>query len=219
MEEIVKDIFSNVNEWLKFAEAKNAALIAFHLGSIFGAATIITQTECGTIPKVILNYLYSFIILSSIGLLFVLFSFWPQIRIEDTLRNKIEDIFCFQRSAIEENLLFYGYINNCSRDLYLSKLCRCCNKEISECSKLELDYVNQIVTNSQIAVRKYFYFKVSLLFTIIALLSPILLPLIFVYNIFNCLIMRQYKKSTIHIIMFIISSLIAWKLIWKYVII
>mgnify|MGYP000870014583 CR=1 FL=1 len=219
MEEAVKDIFSNVNEWLKFAEAKNAAIIAFHLGSTFGAATIITQSEPNTVPEVMLNYIYWFITLNSIGLFFALFSFWPQMRIEDVLREKIEDIFCFKRSAIEENLLFYGYINNCGRDLYLSKLCGSCNKEITECSKLELNYVTQIVTNSRIAVRKYFYFKVALLSTTIALLSPILLPVIFLYNIANCLIMKQYKKSLIHLIMFILSSLIAWKVIWKYVIV
>ena len=219
MEETVKDIFSNVNEWLKFAEAKNAAIIAFHLGSIFGAATIITQSEPNTISGIILNYLYSFIILNSIGLFFALFSFWPQTKIEDALSKKIEDIFCFKRSVIEENLLFYGYISNCGRDLYLSKLCRCFNKEISNCTKLELDYVNQIVANSRIAVRKYSYFRIALLFTIIAVLSPVLLPLIFLYNLVNCLLMKQYKKSLVHIGLLIISSVIIRKLIWKYVII
>jgi hypothetical protein len=134
MEDTLKDILSNVNDWLKFAEAKNAALIAFHLGSIFGAATIITQSQPNTIPEAILNYLYSFITLSIVGLFFVLFSFWPQTRIENVLSKKIEDIFCFKRSTIEENLLFYGYINNCGPDLYLSKLCECCNKEIRDCT-------------------------------------------------------------------------------------
>lgn len=219
MKDAVKDIFSNVNEWLKFAEAKNAALIAFHLGSIFGAATIITQSECGTIPQLILKYLYSFIILSSVGLFFTLFSFWPQTKIEAVLSKKIEDIFYSRTPMTNGNLLFYGYINDCGKDQYLSELCRCYSKNPTNCTKLELDYINQIVTNSRIAVRKYFYFKIALLLTIVAVLSPISLPLIFLYNIANCLLMKQYNKALIYFTLLIISSVIIWKLIWKYVIV
>lgn len=214
MKDDVKDIFSNVNEWLKFAEAKNAALIAFHLGSIFGAATIITQTECDTIPQPIVYYLYSFIILSAIGLFFAMFSFWPQTRIEAALSKKIEDIFYSGTPAADGNLLFYGYINNCGKNKYLTELCGCYSKQPGSCTKLELDYVEQIVVNSRITVRKYFYFKIALLITIVAVLSPISLPVICLYNIANCLLMKQYKKSLIYFASFIISSV----LIWKYVI-
>lgn len=219
MKDDIKDIFSNVNEWLKFAEAKNAALIVFHLGSIFGVATIITQNKCGTIPHPILYYLYSFIILSTVGLFFALFSFLPQTRIEDVLGKKIEDFFCSNNFAVEENLLFYGYINSCDRDSYLSKLCESCEREIGQCSKLELDYVNQIVTNSRLTVRKYFYFRIALFFTIIAVISPILLPLIILYNIVNRILIEQHENTFTYIVMFIISSVVSWRLIVKYVII
>lgn len=219
MKDDVKDIFSNVNEWLKFAEAKNAALIAFHLGSIFGAATIITQTECGTIPQPILYYLYSFIILSALGLFFAMFSFWPQTKIEAALSKKIEDFFHSRTPTTDGNLLFYGYIDECGKNRYLKELCGCYNRQQGSCTKLELDYVEQIFVNSRITVRKYFYFKIALLVTIVAVLSPISIPLIFLYNIVNCLLMKQYKRFLIHITFLIISSVIVWKLIWKYVIV
>lgn len=217
MEDNIKDIFSNVNEWLKFAEAKNAALIAFNLGSIFGAATVLTQKDV-SIPQPISNYLYSFIILSIVGLFFALFSFLPQTKIELVLSNKIEDLFLFKNSKIEDNLLFYGYISNCDRDLYLSKLCESCNKDVKDCSQLELDYINQILVNSRITVRKYLYFSFALFFTIIALLSPILLPVVFLYYSINCILIKQYEKAFLHLVMFSLSLILAWNLINKYVI-
>ena len=38
-------IFSNVNEWLKFAETKNGALIAFNSACIFGVLTIANEGD------------------------------------------------------------------------------------------------------------------------------------------------------------------------------
>lgn len=184
------------------------------MGSIFGAATIITQTECDTIPQPIVYYLYSFIILSAIGLFFAMFSFWPQTRIEAALSKKIEDFFHSRTPTTNENLLFYGYINECGKNRYLNELCECYNRQQGSCTKLELDYVEQIVVNSRITVRKYFYFKIALLVTIVAILSPVSLPVICLYNIANCLLIKQYKKSLIYFASLIISSL----LIWKYVI-
>lgn len=217
MEDNIKDIFSNVNEWLKFAEEKNAALIAFNLASIFGAATIVTQNDTPIKPAISI-YLYSFIILSIVSLFFALFSFWPQTRIENVINRKIKKCFLFKKPVIEGNLIFYGDINNCDSEVYLSKLCESCKKDVRDCSQLELDYVNQIIVNSHIAVRKYFYFKLALLFTLIALLSPILIPIIFLYNIINSLTMKQYKIFFIHLIMYILSLVLFLKLICKYVI-
>lgn len=36
MEERLKFIFANVNEWLRFAEAKNGVLVAFNGAAIWG---------------------------------------------------------------------------------------------------------------------------------------------------------------------------------------
>jgi hypothetical protein len=36
----IKDIFDNVNEWLKFAEAKNGGLIVLNSGILFGTLSL-----------------------------------------------------------------------------------------------------------------------------------------------------------------------------------
>jgi CRISPR/Cas system CMR-associated protein Cmr5 small subunit len=211
MIDTLKDIFSNINDWLKFAEEKNAALIALNLVSIFGATAAITQKDV-TIPKFISYYLYSFIILNGLGLTIALYSFWPQTQIEDTFRKKIEDL-SFKKSEHGNSVLFYGHIKDYTPQSYLDKLRESCNKEVGECSGLVSDYASQIVINSRIASRKYRYFKAALFCTISALLTPMVsIQLAFLIKTANCLIMKQYRNFLIYLIMFIISFVIIWKL-------
>jgi hypothetical protein len=211
MEDTLKDILLNVNEWLKFAEAKNAALIALNLGSIFGATTTITQSQ-HEIPQLILYYLYSFILLNGLGLFISLFSFWPQFH-EETLGKKIEDIVFPKKLRVKPSLLYYGLIRDYDPDMYLAKLCEFCKKEVDKCSSLELDYANQIVISSKITFRKYIYFKAALICTISAMLTPVILILsALLFKTTDYIIMEQYKKSLVPLTIFIISSIIIWKL-------
>ena len=180
MKDILKDIFSNVNDWLKFAEAKNAALIVFNGASIFGAATFIATVmsqDKYTIPELILYYLYSFIIFNGLGLATALYSFWPQTEIDKVLGEKFIDL-SFKKPESRNSVLFYGHIQGYTPESYLAKLREYCNKEAGECSGLESDYASQIVINSLITYRKHCYFKVALVFTLLAILTPIIFILI-----------------------------------------
>lgn len=206
MEEILKEIFSNVNEWLKFAEAKNAALIALNLGSIFGAATIITQNDT-TIPQWIVYYLYLFIIFNGLGFLVALCSFWPQ------------TLWVFKDIGDINNVLYYGHIKEYNPDSYVNKIKKCYeSREGKGCSSLEFDYVNQIIVNSRITFQKYKCFKLALLFTISALITPTILPFVFIYKMKDSMTMKSYKAFFKYFSMFVLTSLIAWKvdlILWK----
>ena len=191
MKDIFKDIFSNVDDWLKFAEAKNAALIVFNGASIFGAATFIAtvmaQTQY-TIPQIILDYLYLFIIFNGLGLATALYSFWPQTEVDNVLGKKIKNL-SFKKPESRNNVLFYGHIKDYTPESYLAKLRESCNKEVGECSGLELDYATQIVINSRITYRKYYYFKAALVFTMLAVLTPIIfILLVLLFKAAGCLI-------------------------------
>lgn len=241
MEEILKDIYSNVNEWLRFAETKNAALISFNLVSIVGAATIITQSK-SSISKPILYYLCDFIILNIFGLSLALYSFWPIAQILFNSGNnqdignvpikKIKDKF-FKKSEDKEtknNILYYAHIKKyepTAPELYLNELYKSCKKEGNnypkkegnKYSRLEHDYATQIIINSHITFRKYKYFKAALFCTISALLTPIVSILFSsLFKITNYLIIKQYKKSLMSFAIFTLTSFIAWKLgmiLWK----
>lgn len=100
MEDRLRDIFSNVNDWLKFAESKNAVIVAFNGAVIFGTLQIVNiKSETNIIIKLYVLTLLLFMILSFIT---ALISFLPRIKLHWLLRNK----------AIEsnDNLIFYGDI-------------------------------------------------------------------------------------------------------------
>jgi hypothetical protein len=220
MEETLKYIYSNVNEWLRFAETKNAALISFNLVSIFGAATIITQSEI-SISKPILYYLYDFITWNFLGLSLALYSFWPVAQIlfnsgnnQDTVNvyfkkmtskyfKKIKNLL-FEKPEDEKaknNIFYYAHIkeyDSSAPESYLDELYKACKKEGSNYTRLECDYATQIIINSQMTFRKYRYFKVALFCAISALWTPIV-PILFgsLFRITNCLTITQCKKYLI----------------------
>jgi hypothetical protein len=99
MADVLKDIFENVNNWLKFAEAKNATLIAGNGLLIFGVLKTIHELK---IDNYLLWYIYFCLALFSLSLVIALISFIPKVKIPTFLLN----------SNIEtnDNLLFYGHI-------------------------------------------------------------------------------------------------------------
>jgi hypothetical protein len=150
MEEKLEKISENINKWLSFAEAKNAAIIAFNGGAIFGLFKMAPQnSEFNNLHPA----MYLFLIFLFISLYISLSSFTAKLNPEKF--NKLENI------SNDDNLLFYGHICKYNSETYLEKIfirygeCR-------EPSKYEKDLANQIVINSKIAVEKYKKFNCSL---------------------------------------------------------
>ncbi|MCP4218773.1 MAG: hypothetical protein GY765_29345, partial [bacterium] len=74
MEERLKSIFANVNDWLKFAEAKNAALVAFNSAIIFAVLSVFDQAALQKFP-IGKWFLIPFLILTALGLGIALWTF------------------------------------------------------------------------------------------------------------------------------------------------
>ena len=66
MEEKLEKISENINKWLSFAEAKNAAIIAFNGGAIFGLFKMALQnSEFNNLhPAMYLFLIFLFIVVS-----------------------------------------------------------------------------------------------------------------------------------------------------------
>lgn len=154
---LLQQIFDNVNNWLHFAEAKNAALIAFNIALM----AVIVDT----------NLFSSYILLFSIiiiGLListiFALYSFKP---INETLKKT-------SNSNLEENLLHFAYIASLEQEEYIKKLYDHYwgerNKDINDVPMLYKDYCNEIIANSRITLRKQAYFKYSFYIVMLAII-------------------------------------------------
>lgn len=146
----LKDIFLNVNEWLKFAETKHAALIALNGAALFGLVSSFSNIkEYKGVGFVIVTGLLLF----GISILSSFFSFFPK------SLNTIK----YTDSPRFPNLFFWGHTSNLDSQRFLQEL-NAIDPNYRP-TKFEQDLINQIIVNSQIAYKKYFFFKISLYLT------------------------------------------------------
>jgi hypothetical protein len=152
MKNDLESIFSNVNDWLKFAEAKSATLIAANGLVIFGILRLIQKVDLNLWSKGILIIIF---LCFATSLLFCLSSFVPLLRLPFELKNNTK--------SKDHNLLFFADIENYTPREYLKKLEVATNKNIStptdNYSGIESMYAKQIITNSVIARYKFEVFK------------------------------------------------------------
>lgn len=160
LDELLEKNFSNVNSWLNFAEAKNAANIAFVVACI---AAIFSLDDM----NVLLYILCLFLIISGMC---SLVSFLP--RLGNKVASKIPSNFKNRkRKAKEDNLIFFENIKEYSGDTYLKQVCKLYFDENKyNPTKYQLDLSDEIVYNSDIVSRKYKLFKVAVYLDIVAFL-------------------------------------------------
>ncbi|MBN2825111.1 MAG: hypothetical protein JXQ76_07310, partial [Campylobacterales bacterium] len=128
----LKDIFATVNDLLKFAEAKNGAIVTLNGVVVFG----IVQTNIETIALQIYTVMVVFLLLASI--IISLLSFIPKLN---------SPYINLGTPTPEDNLIYFGDIAKYTPAQYYTKI-----KEtlptIDE--TLEMYYIHQIVINSKI---------------------------------------------------------------------
>lgn len=182
MEEKLKEIFGYVNNWLNFAEAKNAAMLTVSIGVLFGLYSYI--------EKMNIIFYITLILIIIISILSSILSFYPNLG-----KSKIKPIGEFllyipekfekKDNASEKIKIFYGdiaknyseersfdYVKDLYKDYY--------KKDNMVVEKSEIDYAKEIIINSKLTVNKYRYFKFSLK-----------LFIIFIFLFFSVL---SYKK-------------------------
>ena len=161
-------IFQNVNDWLKFSEAKNAMLIAFNGASIYGLMKLLDLNTVKTVAffQVILVIVIGIIVISTVV---ALISFVPQVTIV-----KPEEWFA---RDISKNIFFFEYLKNQGPEEILREVSQ--PDEPADFSTLERDLAVQIQQNSIIASRKFGYFTIALWITIAAYITVVVAGLLF----------------------------------------
>lgn len=168
MEDKLKSIFENINDWLKFAEAKNGIIVAFNGSVILQIFQIIKGISSSGIYFLCLIILLIFWTLS---FLIALISFYPRTKILFLLRRN-------EKISKQDNLLFYGDIAKYSEKDYLQSLTKMFGRENYCWSNFEISYVNQIIINSQITLKKFKYFQVSLSLNLLGSVIPLFILLL-----------------------------------------
>ncbi len=159
---VLEKIFSNINSWLTFAEAKNAAIIAFNIAAIaafFSGADILGKT--------LVFYLINVTMVVAAGL--ALIAFIPNMSNNKKTTDVIEE---------QDNLLLYSHIAKYTKEKYLIALYKKyfnSIKQESDLSKIELDYADEITYNAEITVNKYKWFRRALYVDFFGILEILIL--------------------------------------------
>lgn len=167
VEEKLKEIFGYINDWLKFSEAKNAAILTLGVGTLFGLSNYADKISKWMYIVVIVILFFS--------ILSALISFYPnlsnsKVNLIAGLFKKIAEILDNENSNTKTIKIFYSdiakkynidgtqeleYLKDVYKDYY--------NVDKStEFNQLEIDYAKEIIINSKITVNKYVFFKASL---------------------------------------------------------
>lgn len=162
-------LFTNVNDWLKFAEAKNLMLITFNGASIYGTLKVFEAPWLNSIPWLKWVVFIS-IVLLIFSTILCLMSFVPQLKIMkggEFTNQKIKNIWYYETLKGMDNLRVVQEVYNSIE---------------KEFTVLELDLAEQIVQNSKIGSRKYAYFSVAVWFTIAAYVTVVLAAFYYGYH-------------------------------------
>lgn len=160
IEEKLEKVFSNVNDWLKFAEQKNAALLVLNGGIIWGVTRVLAKVEgLGDVSYWSSLTGYVFLVASAI---ICLISFLPVLD---------EKWFKPEEKESSDNCLYFGDIAKYSKSDYLKLLCEKFELNDYKPNSFELDLSSQVVTNAEIAVDKYKRFKLASKLTISAVVA------------------------------------------------
>jgi len=164
VEERLRYILTTVNEWLKFAEAKNGGLLVADIAILFGTFSLLNESIGQGLPI----HLAIVLVIGSAASSLVSFS--PQLGL---LSSKSK-----RRTRKEASLIFYGHIAEYEPQSYIEALHAESGTERTAITPIEVDYAQQIIMNSRIAMRKHLCFKIGLWLTVSALLLLLVVSLL-----------------------------------------
>lgn len=159
--EVMEKILSDINDWLKFAEAKNGALLAINCGLAFGLIRLLSGAQ--DLSEVILYY--------SIFVLVQLFGSLTLALVSLLPRTTPPWWVKFPDKTEKENPLFFGSACKYSPLGYLNLINEMTGDKNTE--EIHEHLSNQIVINSKIAFIKYSQFNIAAWLLISAFLTPI----------------------------------------------
>lgn len=139
----LKYIFANVNEWLKFAEAKHAGLIVLNSGLAIGILSSYSDVKpfIYKIPVVIGIIAFGISVFISIA------SQFPQ----------TQNIFYNNKEVTNANAYFYGHLAFMDINQFTNVLQKADNTFTA--NQLDKDLMNQILINARITASKFTFFK------------------------------------------------------------
>jgi len=163
-------IFQNVNDWLKFAEAKNAALFAFSATGLAVPVTLLATVQ--NLPNALRLGLATATFLLCTCSLLCAWSFLPQTNLEKLIWIRTKT-FQAMRPNSSDNLYYFGHLKKYGVDSLLNSINQNYfnNTVVQPYTREANDLASQIIINSSIAFRKYQLFTSSAYCLVAAILA------------------------------------------------
>ena len=161
LEGFLRFALQQVGDWVKFAEAKNTALLIADAGAFAALMAIALREQ--TAGFFVSAYMWQAVVCVALGAIFGLVAFIPQLNVPAKHHRRA-------RSG-PLNLLFYGDVATLDPEEYMAAL-RAEFGESAACP-LEIEYARQIVDISRVALRKYRWFRIAAVVTMSSILTPL----------------------------------------------
>lgn len=170
----LKEILSNVDGWLKFAESKNGAIVTLNSLIVLGIVAWFSQNYFD-FRLILILYSIQLVMFLIVATLISLVSFLA------IIENM--DFHITEEPQDGKNLLFFGHLSSFSPKSLLNKLYEQHGKNKNDFTPQELDYAEQIITNSKITLSKYKSFNIALWVTLWGIITPLLgIPIFIVFQ-------------------------------------
>ena len=171
--EKLETISGNVQESLRFAEAKNAALITFN-----GAALYVMVEGNSYFPEFIENHWHTSAIVLVIAITLAIIAFLPSFGSQTKTKTSI--LLKKWETRKKYGIFYFGHIRQYGPEEYLAKVYEFHGLKLQEpIPRIELDLAQQAITLSRITRHKYVFFSWAGHLTLIALVLPI--PILLMY--------------------------------------
>jgi hypothetical protein len=179
-ERLLSANLNRVVDWVKYGDAKNAALLAFASAWLAGIGNLLLAVDEKHTPGVIAFFLFVSELLFLIGALHAIVALSPATNPQNILslpRRGIRHLLAGpQRQPQKPNFLFFGDIRHLDPDLFkveVSQRYSAKGTRITTEAYLR-DLCSQTVVNARIAQRKFDVFDRGISFVLLALFSLII---------------------------------------------
>ena len=139
----LKYIFANINEWLKFAEAKHGGLIVLNAGLVVGILSSYATIQYFIFKPTILIGIICF----GISVFLSIISQFPV----------TQNMFYNKKTIQNPNLYFFGHLSHFDNQSFIDEI-KTVDTGFTP-SKLDTDLIKQILINARIAQAKFSFFK------------------------------------------------------------
>ena len=157
----LSELLDTVNDWLKFAEAKNGVLVASSGLAIWAIVRIVASETLGCW---VIAYLSQLALFLTVALVLALISFLPVTRYSIIVPTT--------RGVAKPNLVYFGYLATLHPASLIQEYMTATGIQESDLKPIDNMYAEQIIANSRIAVAKFSMFKVGVYCAIFGVLTP-----------------------------------------------